>query len=79
MTNARLIVVAAFDRNGDGELVPAFEPMAFETEGRALRAAHSLEGKHVGVVAWSREANPDVGEYGPPAVLFQYGDLPDME
>ncbi|MBA8840919.1 hypothetical protein [Ochrobactrum sp. RH2CCR150] len=79
MTNARLIVVAAFDRNGDGELVPAFEPMAFETEGRALRAAQSLEGKHVGVVAWSREAHPDVGEYGPPAVLFQCGDIPDME
>lgn len=42
MTNARLIVVAAFDRNADGELVPAFEPMAFETESRALRAAQSL-------------------------------------
>ncbi len=79
MTNARLIVVAAFDRNGDGALVPAFEPMAFETEGRALRAAQSLEGKHVGVVAWSREADPDAGEYGPPAILFQCGDIPDME
>ncbi|MEL4072399.1 hypothetical protein WKW50_19865 [Ochrobactrum sp. GPK 3] len=79
MTNARLIVVAAFDRNGVGELVPAFEPMAFETEGRALREAQSLQGKHVGVVAWSREADPDVGEYGPPATLFQCGDIPDME
>lgn len=79
MTAARLIVVAAFDKNGDGELIPAFDPVAFETEGRARRAAQALEGKHVGVVAWSREADPDIGEYGPPAVLFQCGEIPDME
>ncbi|TCQ82625.1 hypothetical protein EDF68_1011017 [Ochrobactrum sp. BH3] len=79
MTAARLIVVAAFDRNDDGELVPAFDPMAFETEGRALRTAQALEGKHTGIVAWSREAHPDIGEYGPPAIIFQYGDIPDME
>ncbi|NKC51764.1 hypothetical protein HED63_21375 [Ochrobactrum cytisi] len=79
MTKARLIVVAAFDRNGAGELVSAFDPMAFETEGRALRAAAELQGKHIGVVARSREADPDIGEYGPPAILFQYGDIPDMD
>lgn len=79
MTKARLIVVAAFDRNDAGELVAAFDPMAFETEGRALRAAAELQGKHIGVVAWSREADPDIGEYGPPAIFFQYGDIPDMD
>ncbi|MCV9910150.1 hypothetical protein OIV19_21380 [Brucella sp. HL-2] len=79
MTAARLIVVAAFDRNDDGELVPAFDPIALETEGRALRTAQALEGKHIGIVAWSREADPDIGEYGPPAIIFQYGDIPDME
>lgn len=79
MTAARLIVVAAFDRDADGELVAAFDPIAFETEGRALRSAQALEGKHVGVVAWSREADPNLGEYGPPAILLQYGEIPDME
>ncbi len=79
MSAARLIVVAAFDRNNDGELVPAFDPVAFDTEGRALRTAQALEGKHVGVVAWSREADPDIGEYGPPAIIYQFGDIPDME
>lgn len=79
MTAARLIVVAAFDRNSDGELVSAFDPAAFETEGRAIRAAEALHGKHVGVVAWSREADPDIGEYGPPFILYQHGDIPDME
>ncbi|MFC7067491.1 hypothetical protein [Brucella rhizosphaerae] len=79
MTAARLIVVAAFDRNDDGELVSAFDPVAFDTEGRALRTARSLEGKHTGIVAWSREADPDIGEYGPPAIIYQYGEIPDME
>lgn len=31
-----------------------------------------------GVIAWSREAQPDVGEYGPPTTLFVSGDVPDM-
>jgi hypothetical protein len=31
------------------------------------------------VIAWSREANPDIGEYGPPTILFQHGDVPEME
>lgn len=79
MSAARLIVVAAFDRNNDGELIAAFDPVAFDTEGRALRTAQALEGKHVGVVAWSREADPDIGEYGPPAIIYQFGDIPDME
>jgi len=79
MANARLIVVAAFDKNDDGEFVPAFDPMSFETEGRAMKAATSLEGKHSGIVAWSREADPDIGEYGPPAIIFQFGEIPDME
>ncbi len=79
MANARLIVVAAFDKNDDGELFPAFDPMSFETEGRAMKAATSLEGKHSGIVAWSREADPDIGEYGPPAIIFQFGEIPDME
>ena len=79
MANARLIVVAAFDNNDDVELVPAFDPMSFETEGRAMKDSTGHEGKHSGIVAWSREADPDIGEYGPPAIIFQFGDIPDME
>jgi hypothetical protein len=44
-----------------------------------MKAATSLEGKHSGIVAWSREADPDIGEYGPPAIIFQFGEIPDME
>jgi hypothetical protein len=38
-----------------------------------------LAGRHAGVIAWSREANPALGEYGEPTTLFVGGDSPDME
>lgn len=75
----KLIVVMAFDRDDDGELVTAFGPTDQQSEERAVRLAKQLAPQHVGVIAWSREANPDLGEYGEPKVLFQAGDVPDME
>ncbi len=41
--------------------------------------AKALVDKHVGVMAWSREANPEVGEYEPPTTLYVSGDVPEME
>lgn len=79
MDPVRLIVVMAFNRSDESELVPAFEAMQFEVEDRAIRTAKDLATKHVGVIAWAREAEPDIGEYGPPTVLFQSGEVPDME
>ena len=75
----RLIVVIAFDRNEDGELIRAFEPRQFESEARAKHEARLLSEKHDGVIAWSRSAEPDLGEYGEPVQLALYGDVPDME
>lgn len=75
----KLIVAAAFDRGEDGELFPIYGPAEQQTEERAVRVAKSLATKHVGVIAWSREANPAIGEYGPPTTLFRAGDVPDME
>ena len=79
MDPVRLIVVMAFDRSDEGELVPAFDAAQFDSEDRAMRSARELADKHVGVLAWSREVEPDIGEYGPPTVLFQSGEVPDME
>jgi hypothetical protein len=31
------------------------------------------------VIAWGREANPDIGEYGLPTTLFVSGDVPEIE
>jgi hypothetical protein len=75
----KLIVVVAFDRDEEGELQPAFGPADQISEDRAVRVAKALANTHAGVIAWSREANPQIGEYGPPTVLFQAGSAPDME
>lgn len=75
----KLIVVMAFDRNEEGELLTAFGPAEQQSQDRAVRTARALADKHVGVIAWSREADIELGEYGPPTVLFQAGDVPDME
>jgi len=75
----KLIVVTAFDRDEDGELQAAFGPAEQQTEDRAIRTAQGLASKHAGVIAWSREANPKIGEYGEPIVLFQAGSVPDMD
>ncbi|MCX8282449.1 hypothetical protein OSJ77_19855 [Phyllobacterium sp. 0TCS1.6C] len=79
MDPVRLIVVMAFDRSDEGDLIPAGEPTQFDSEDRALRTARDLAAKHESVIAWSRDAQPDVGEYGLPTVLFQQGEVPDME
>jgi hypothetical protein len=75
----KLIVVVAFDRGEDGELFAAFGPADQQSEDRAIRTARALAAKHAGVIAWSREADPTLGEYGPPNTLFVSGDVPDME
>lgn len=76
---AKLIVVMAFEDDGEGDLRPAFDPREFQSEDRAAREAKALAGTYPAVIAWSREAKPDIGEYGEPLVLFSYGPVPDME
>lgn len=74
----KLIVLAAFDWI-DGELVPAFEPRQMPTEDRAIYEAKLMASKHTGVITWKRDADPYLAEYGPPTVLFQEGEIPDLE
>jgi hypothetical protein len=76
---SKLIVVTAFDRDESGDLQSAFGPAEQQTEDRAIRTAKGLAGKHAGVIAWSRDADPAMGEYGEPTTLFVGGDVPDME
>ncbi len=75
----KLIVLAAFDRDEDtGELRPAFEPRELRDEDQAKRQARMIKDQHAGVIAWSREAQPDIGEFGPPDILVVYGEVPEM-
>jgi hypothetical protein len=46
----------------EGELQAAFGPVDQQGEERAIRVAKALATKHVGVIAWSREAQFDIGE-----------------
>jgi hypothetical protein len=75
----KLIVVTASDRDESGDLQPIYGPAEQQTEDRAIRTAKGLDGRHAGVIAWSREANPALGEYGEPTTLFVWGDVPDMK
>lgn len=75
----KLVVLAAFDRDDEGELRPAFEPREMRDEDQARRQALMIKDQHAGVIAWVRDADPNLGEFGPPTVLAQYGDVPEME
>lgn len=75
----KLIVLLAFDKGEDGELFPAFEAREMRDESTAMRTGRDLAGKHAGVIAWSRSADLVNGEFGDPVVLFQHGDVPDMD
>ncbi|AOF90376.1 hypothetical protein [Sinorhizobium sp. RAC02] len=79
MTTSKLVVLAAFRKTDEGELVPAFEPRLVDTEERALREARLMASHYAGVLAWSRDADPTLGDYGPPSILFQAGEIPVME
>ncbi|KAA3442117.1 hypothetical protein C7I87_32280 [Mesorhizobium sp. SARCC-RB16n] len=75
----KLIVVTAFDRDETGDLQPVFGSAEQQSEERAIRTARGLATKHAGVIAWSREANPSLGEYGEPTTPFVGGEVPDMQ
>lgn len=75
----KLIVVMAFDLDESGDPQSAFEPLQFQSEARAISYAKGLTGSHAGVIAWSREANPDIGDYGESEVLFTQGIVPELD
>ncbi len=55
----------------DGGIVPV-EPKACPSA-----ASARLAQTHVGVIAWSRTGDPDLGDWGPPEVLVRTGVIPD--
>ena len=74
-----LIVVQAFDRNDEGEIVPATEAREMPDVARAVARAKVLSLQHAGAIAFSRIVNPDEGEFSDPTVLFSRGLLPDLD
>ncbi len=76
---ARLIVVVAFSRADNDELVQGYDPMQFETPARAVRLTRYVTAECTGVMAWNREVQPDIAAFGPPTVLLQCGEVPEIE
>jgi hypothetical protein len=76
-----LVVLSAFVRDEEGELRPAFEPREMPSADKARMDGRRMaaQGIYAGVISWSRSADLVNGEFGDPVVLFQQGDVPDME
>ena len=68
-------VVQAFKQE-DGAIVPV-KPNAAPGEASARALAQMLAVSYVGVIAWSRTGDPDLGEWGPPETIFSTGLIPD--
>ena len=77
----KLVVLMAFIRDEEGELRPAFEPREVQSEDKAKMDARRMAalGTYAGVITCSRSADLVNGEFGEPVVLFQHGDVPEME
>jgi hypothetical protein len=66
---------------GSQDLKAAFEPREVQSEDKAKMDARRMAalGTYAGVITWSRSADQVNGEFGDPVVLFQHGDVPEME
>lgn len=49
-------------RNSRSELFTVYSPSDQQSEDRAIRPAKGLASGHLGVIAWSREADPPLGD-----------------
>lgn len=75
----KLIVMMAFDHDDDGDLRPVVGPIECQSESQAIMRARTAADKHAGAIAWTREADPNLGEYGDPVELYRAGAVPDLE
>lgn len=74
-----LVVVMAFEKTEDGDLRPAFEAQQASSEHSAIQRAKLMSRSYAGVIAWKRPADPDRGDFGEPEILWQHGEVPDLE
>ncbi|MBW6425530.1 hypothetical protein KX729_29385 [Rhizobium sp. XQZ8] len=72
------VYLLAFDLDGHGQAVKAFEARPVASEVAAIEAARALADSHAGVVVWKREGDPVVGEEGDPEIVFQSGRIGDF-
>ncbi|CDP50957.1 hypothetical protein JP74_21395 [Devosia sp. 17-2-E-8] len=74
---AKLIVVMGFQRDEEGELQPINQGQEAPSESAAILRAKLMAPTHAGVLAWVRDADPDLGIYGDATVLYRAGEVPE--
>ena len=72
-----MICLCGFQRTVRGAMILGGNCEACPSEASARELAGRLAQTHVGVIAWSRTGDPDLGDWGPPEVLVWTGVIPD--
>ncbi len=75
MASVTIHVVQAFEQQEDG--IVAAEPKSCPSASSARSLAARLAHTHVGVIAWSRTGEPELGDWQPAVELVRSGTIPD--
>ncbi|QDX21431.1 hypothetical protein FP568_09335 [Pandoraea pnomenusa] len=67
-------IVVPFREGGDSALVPV-EVRAASTSFGAVRVAHQMRERHIGIAAYEVMVDPETGAMESPKVLFQHGRI----
>ncbi len=71
-------IVVPFRKGNDDELLPV-EVRPASTSVGAVRVAHSMRERHVGVAAYEVLLDPETGALESPKVLFEHGRIPTLD
>ncbi|BET09456.1 hypothetical protein [Pandoraea sputorum] len=71
-------IVIPFRKGAGGDLLPV-EVRPAGTSTGAVRVAHSMRERHVGVAAYEVLLDPETGAIESPKVLFQHGRVPVLD
>ncbi|MFN7093278.1 MAG: hypothetical protein ACK4P4_22350 [Allorhizobium sp.] len=69
----------AFREDERGQIIQASVPTQAPSALDAIRLAKQLEPTTIGVIAWSRRAEPAIGEIGPPVAIYTAGRIGDFD
>ncbi|MFK0377856.1 hypothetical protein [Pandoraea sp. NPDC090278] len=71
-------IVIPFRQGSSGDLLPV-EVRPAGTDVGAIRVAHAMRERHVGVAAYEVLFDPDTGAMDAPKILFQHGRVPVLD
>ncbi|WP_322880308.1 hypothetical protein [Pandoraea sputorum] len=71
-------IVIPFRKGIGGDLLPV-EVRPAGTDVGAVRVAHAMRERHVGVAAYEVMLDPETGAMDAPKILFQHGRVPTLD